>query len=108
MAVAHAERPQTPEKVRPKPADIFFPTGAVVSPDERYLFVVSANSELRYDSGAVDVLDLEGVDQIADAWVTSDTIPAGCQQDSDHRETLNCDDGGAPAPSFILADAGVR
>lgn len=99
------------EEVRPKPADIFFPTGAVVSPDERYLFVVSANSELRYDSGAIDVIDLQVVDQIADAWVARDssyTPPAGCRADSDHRETLECDDGGAPAPSFILADAGVR
>lgn len=99
------------EEVRPKAADIFFPTGAVVSPDERYLFVANGNSELRYDSGSVDVIDLQTVDQIADAWVARDTSytpPAGCRVDSDHRETLDCDDGGDPAPAFILAESGVR
>jgi len=100
------------EEVRPRPEDIYFPTGAAISPDQRYLFVANANSELRFDSGSIAVLDLETVDQIARAWVDRDRIsyvpPTGCTIDNEQRETLGCDDGGAPAPTFILPDAGIR
>jgi YVTN family beta-propeller protein len=99
------------EDVRPDPEDLFFPTGLAVSPDQRYLFVTSANSELRYDSGSLSVIDLEIVDQIATAWTgraDGYVPPTGCAVDPDDRETLVCDDGGDPAPRFILGDAGVR
>lgn len=99
------------EDVRPDPEDLYFPTGLVVSPDQRYLLVANGNSELRYDSGTLDVIDLEIVDQIADAWTARDANyapPGGCAIDPDDRETLVCDDGGDPAPRFILGDAGVR
>jgi YVTN family beta-propeller protein len=99
------------EEVRPRATDIFFPTGAAIAPTERYLFITNANSELRYDSGSVDVIDLDVVDQVAQAWVDRDASyapPGGCRVDTEQRETLNCDDGGDPAPAFILPDAGVR
>jgi YVTN family beta-propeller protein len=99
------------EEVRPRGEDLFFPTGVAISPDERYLFVTNANSELRYDSGSLDVLDLDVVDQIGGAWTGRDQTyvpPPGCAIDETQRQTLNCDDNGSPAPTFILPGAGVR
>jgi YVTN family beta-propeller protein len=108
LALALAACTANSEEVRPRAQDIFFPTGATISPDQAYLFITNANSELRYDSGSVGVVDLQEVDRIAGDWVANQTVPAGCQIDVEHRETLNCDDGGAPAPNFVLADAGIR
>ena len=87
------------------PADqLFFPTGMAVSPGDSLLFVTNANSELRYDSGSVSVIDLAAVDQVIAGWTSaSQTVPANCQQDTDHRETLVCDEA-----QFILKDAGAR
>ena len=101
------------EEVRPPASGLFFPTGISVSPSEEYLFVNNANSELRYDSGSVSVLDLGEIDRVADGWIASATIPPGCHQDTDHRETLVCNedpdsDDDLPAPPFILAEKGVR
>lgn len=91
------------EEVRPPEDQIFFPTGAAVSPDDSLLFVASANSELRYDSGSITVMDLGAVDQVSNAWTTSQTIPDGCSQDPDHIETLICDEA-----SFIKPNTGAR
>jgi len=91
------------EEVRPPEDQIFFPSGAAVSPDDALLFVASANSELRYDSGSISVMDLALVDQVAGDWTTSQTIPDGCSQDPDHIETLVCDEA-----SFIKANTGAR
>ena len=99
------------EEVRPRERDIFFPTGAAISPDDRWLFVTNANSELRFDSGSISVIDLIEVDNVIDAWVGSETVPAGCAPDTDRRETLICNEGGdesEPAPPFINGEAGVR
>jgi YVTN family beta-propeller protein len=99
------------EEVRPRERDIFFPTGAAISPDERWLFVTNANSELRYDSGSISVLDLIEVDTVIAGWLGSETVPAGCAPDTDRRETLVCNEGGdegEPAPPFINGEAGVR
>lgn len=99
------------EEVRPLAQDIFFPTGLTISPDQRFLFFTNANSELRYDSGSLDVIDLDVVDQVANAWTgrtTGYAPPTGCQVDDTQRYTLLCDDLGAPAPAFILPDANVR
>ncbi|HMG56402.1 MAG TPA: hypothetical protein VK601_23040, partial [Kofleriaceae bacterium] len=46
------------EDVRPPPDQLSFPTGLAVSPDGNALFVSNANSELRYDSGSIGVVDL--------------------------------------------------
>jgi len=91
------------EEVRPPADQIFFPTGAAVSPDDAFLFVASANSELRYDSGSITVMDLGKVDQISNDWTTSQTIPDGCSQDPDHIETLICDE-----TRFIMPNTGAR
>jgi len=91
------------EEVRPPADQIFFPTGAAVSPDDALLFVASANSELRYDSGSITVMDLGIVDQISNAWTTSQMIAPGCSQDPDHIETLICDEA-----QFIKPNTGAR
>lgn len=100
------------EEVRPIESELFFPTGLTVAPDESVAFVANANSELRYDSGAITVLDLEAVDRVIAAWNATGEIPAGddngdgepdCAQDLDRRETLVCDEA-----RFIRLHAGVR
>ena len=65
--------------------------------DQRFLFVVNANSELRYDSGSILVIDLAKVE----AAIASP--PADCSAEPDHPETLQCDEA-----QFINQDAGVR
>lgn len=90
-------------EVRPPNDQLFFPTGLAVSPDDSLLFVASANSELRYDSGTVDVIDLALVDATANDWTTSQTIPDGCTQDPGHLETLVCSE-----EKFMRPNAGAR
>ena len=102
FAVVLAGCTASSEEVRPEPDELFFPTGAAVSPDERFLFVANANSELRYDSGTVAVIDLDRVDAVANGWVTAGET-SGCEQDPDRRETLAC-----PEANFMLPDAAAR
>jgi DNA-binding beta-propeller fold protein YncE len=95
-------------EVAPHEADdptkaLFFPTAAAVSPDDAFLFVANANSELRYDSGSVIVFDLATVDQIAGDWTATKAMPAGCSPDPDHIETLVCG-----ASSALIPHAGAR
>lgn len=93
------------EEVRPPPDELFFPTGAAVSPDERFLFVANANSELRYDSGTVSVIDLNEVDRVAAEWIANGTPAADkCAMDPDHRETLACEE----EQHFIIGAASAR
>jgi hypothetical protein len=91
-------------EVEPPQNALFFPTGLAVAPNDAFLFVANGNSELRYDSGSVDVMDLGAVDDTVNAWVAGGAaIPDACIQDPDHRETLQC-----PEDLFILPDAGAR
>jgi DNA-binding beta-propeller fold protein YncE len=91
------------EDVRPPADQLFFPSGIVVSPDESVLFVANANSELRYDSGSIGVINLDAVRQVVDDWTTQGAVSSGCQTDPDHRETLICDEANLMRP-----DAAVR
>jgi DNA-binding beta-propeller fold protein YncE len=91
------------EEVRPPQNELFFPTGVAVSPDESHLFVTSANSEPRYDSGVLSAVDLAAVDAVIEGWLARDEIPAGCERDLDFGETLVCGD-----ETFLLAGKGVR
>jgi len=92
------------DEVAPDGDNLFFPTGAAVSPDDSILFVANANSELRYDSGTVGVLDLETVDVVAREWMLNGTVPSGCGPDPDHAETLLC----SREADFMRADAAAR
>ncbi len=91
------------DEVKPDPDVLFFPTGVAVSPDDSKLFVANANSELRFDSGTVGVIDLENVDAIARDWMLNGSVPADCGPDPDHRETLICSES-----IFMDGDAAAR
>jgi len=93
------------DEVGPPRAQLAFPTGMAISPDEHSLFVVNANSELRFDSGSVSVLDVDQIEAVISAWATTGAPPSGhdCTQDGDHPETLQCDESG-----FFKTDSGVR
>lgn len=94
-------------EVEPPVDQLFFPTG--MSYAGATLFVANGNSELRYDSGAIEAYDLDKVDAIALAWNASKAIPTAlddthsCSQDPDHTETLVCDE-----TYFLRAGAGAR
>jgi hypothetical protein len=62
----------------------------VVAPDDSVLFIANANSELRYDSGSISVIDLAIVEPVIQSWVDKKDTN-GCTPDTDHRETLICD-----------------
>lgn len=91
------------EEVRPPNNQFYFPTGIGVSPDDSHLFVANGNSELRYDSGSVSVIDLAYVDQVSADWTVGKNIPTDCSQDPDHTETLICDE-----TQFLNPSAGAR
>ena len=91
------------EEVQPPETALFFPTGLAVTSGDTLMFVTNANSDLRYDSGSILVFDVRKVDQIANDWTTNKNT-AGCTQDPDHTETLNCED----QTMFLMEHAGVR
>jgi DNA-binding beta-propeller fold protein YncE len=92
------------EEVAPPADELFFPTGLAVAPSEAVAFVANANSELRWDSGTIDVIDLQKIDDIAAAWTATKQLGADCLQDPDHTETMIC----AKESLFIVPDVGVR
>jgi DNA-binding beta-propeller fold protein YncE len=101
--------------VRPPENDLYYPTGAAVSPDDALLFVTNANSDLQYDSGSISVFDLAKVDQYANDWSQQKLIDTeqagdtGCQQDPDHSETLICDNTDKlVATRFMKANTAAR
>ena len=102
------------EEVRPPDDELFFPTGIAVSPDETLLFVASANSDLRYDSGVVSVVDLPTVDRDVDRLLAgqdrdeadckpSDTCPTCGPELGVFRGTVRCHER-----RYLLSNASVR
>lgn len=94
------------EDVDPEPDQLFFPTGAAVSPDGARLFVANANSDLKFNSGSISVVPLASVESVVGGWLGSrvgpdgqpvatcdDTTPPPCCRDADFTETLVCDEG---------------
>lgn len=79
------------DEVRPPADQLFFPTGIVLSPDQSALFVASANSDLRYDSGTITSFETAAIADIVAAWQADRTVPAGCAVDEGSLETLDCD-----------------
>jgi DNA-binding beta-propeller fold protein YncE len=102
-------------EVQPRSDEIFFPTGITVAPGEKVAFVANANSELKWDSGSITVLDLERAKSVIDGWTQRQDIPSDlckddddhevrcCNQDLEHAETLVCEE-----QFFINASEGVR
>jgi YVTN family beta-propeller protein len=95
------------DDVRPPTDQLFFPSGLVVAPDDSVLFVANANSELRYDSGAVSVIDLATVQSVL-ADRESGTIRDGCDPDPAHLETLICDAQIFMKRTALQQAAGIR
>ncbi len=97
--------PATSDEVRPPDDQFFFPTGMAIDEAEGSLFITNANSDLRYDSGSITVVDLDKVKQLATDWLTSGTVPAGvdCEIDNTIATTLVCNEA-----EVLVADASVR
>jgi len=101
------------DEVRPPDNQFFFPTGVEISPDESVLFVTNANSELRYDSGTVSVMDIPAVRSLVDDWLATGVVPStpdpdntknpACERDVNASHTLICNENQA-----LIADATVR
>ncbi|HTM21348.1 MAG TPA: YncE family protein, partial [Kofleriaceae bacterium] len=102
------------EDVRPPPDQIFFPSGVGLAPaatagdPEPALFVVNANSELRYDTGSVVAVDLDAVDALIATWLGGDqpADPSGCEQccipDGQTPSAINCKEAGVLVPDAIV------
>ncbi len=91
------------EDVRPPENELYFPTGMAMSPDDGVLFVTSANSDLRYDSGTIAAIDVETVDRVVTAYKTSGEIADGCTADQESTGTIECEEAG-----FLIGGGGVR
>lgn len=102
-AVAVAACTASSDEVRPPTDQLFFPTGVALTPDESSLAVANANSELRYDSGTLSLLDLALVDTVTNDWLTNQIVPDGCKRDPLSPATLECDEA-----RFIRTEGGVR
>jgi DNA-binding beta-propeller fold protein YncE len=106
--------------VEPPETQFYYPTAAAVSPDDSVLFVTNGNSDLRYDSGTVSVVDLDIVDTIAGNWTVSGTIPDNppgsncsatnadgsaqcCSPDPNNAYSLICDE-----TQFMVPNAAAR
>jgi DNA-binding beta-propeller fold protein YncE len=89
--------------VEPPEDQFFFPTAAATAPDDSVLFVTNGNSELRYDSGTVSVIDLNYADMVAANWTAAGTVPELCSGDTDHIETLICDEA-----QFMVPNSAAR
>ncbi|MBC7975555.1 MAG: hypothetical protein H7138_11285 [Myxococcales bacterium] len=92
------------DEVRPPEDVLSFPSGLAISPDESVLFVANANSELRYDSGSISVIDVGVVRAAIFGWDGGlGQAQAGCEVEAGHPETLVCDEA-----DFMVTSAGVR
>jgi DNA-binding beta-propeller fold protein YncE len=88
--------------VAPPQYTFYYPTALKVSPSERSLFVMSANSDLRYSSGTVAVLNLDAVEALTEAWLSSHTPPAGCIQIADRPEIAQCPTADGDNPTSVM------
>ena len=95
--------PAEGEEIQPPPDQLYFPTGLAVAPDSSVLFVANANSELRYNSGSIAVIDLETVRSLADEWATGAIPSADCNVDASRSRVLECNES-----EVILADSTIR
>jgi DNA-binding beta-propeller fold protein YncE len=94
--------------VAPPQYNLYFPTGLALSPDEKYLFVVNANSDLRFSAGSLQVFDLDAIDAVADKWTascaTKCVAPKDCTALGARPLVLACPltlENNMPADSFV-------
>lgn len=95
--------PASSDEVRPPGDAFFFPTGLAITPDEGSLFILNANSDLRYDSGTIAVVDLERVEALLTPWFAGDLPSGDCEVDSGIAHTLICNEAEA-----VVSDGAVR
>ncbi len=95
--------PAQGDQVRPPSDELFFVTSLHVTPDDSVLFVTNGNSDLRYDSGALVVVDLELVEDVLQSWVTSGSVTGDCFVDSTRPEVQECKE-----TQFMRPEQGVR
>jgi DNA-binding beta-propeller fold protein YncE len=79
------------EDVRPPENELFFPTGLAMSPDDSAMFVLSANSDLRYDSGTVTAIDVAAV-QSAIIARRGGMLDPSCVDDLDTPGAIECEE----------------
>ena len=85
--------PASADEVRPPDHQLYFPTGLAITPDEQTLFAVSANSDLRFDSGTILTFDIPRITSLVDQWLESgDPGLANCTPDLGFPITLICDE----------------
>jgi DNA-binding beta-propeller fold protein YncE len=95
--------PAAGEDIQPPRDQLFFPTGLTVAPDSSVLFVANANSELRYNSGSISVIDLDAVQSLTDTWATG-SVPGGdCNVDASRSHVLECNEA-----EVVNADSTIR
>lgn len=107
LALFAAGCPAGADEVRPPPDQLYFPTGMVLSPDQSQLYVINANSDLRFDSGTMVTIDVAAVAEVVDAWSggTGDNPrgAAACAPDLGFPVTLICSER-----EFIDSDKSIR
>jgi len=84
--------PASSNEVQPAPDQFYFPTGLAMTDGGRYLLVANANSDLRFDSGILGVVDLDRVETTARAWLASDEVDEGCEPGASDPSRLLCDE----------------
>ena len=104
LGLAAAACTASSSQVAPPQYDPYFPTGVAISPDEKWLFVVSANADLAWDSGTVQVVDLDKLEvaMAPGGTCTDDSTRPGarlCQTSSGSAST--------PAP-FMVEQASTK
>ena len=96
--------PASSDDVAPPPDELYFPTGLALDPTESDLYVVNANSDLRFDSGVLLVVDVEAVSEVVTAWESGEVAGGrDCTADASFPLTLICNEA-----DLIQSDRGVR
>ncbi len=84
--------PASSDDVKPPADQFFFPTGIALTADQNTLFVANANSDLRFDSGSISVVNLDRVSALVTGWIDSGTVPDDCEKDATLASILVCNE----------------
>jgi hypothetical protein len=83
----------------------YFPSGAIVDPGNKYLYVSNGNADLNYGGGTVQIVDLDRFDAAVAQFRAGDASgdAAGCTYDPLDPMVVDCDE-----TPFILAGDTVK
>jgi DNA-binding beta-propeller fold protein YncE len=101
----------TETDVAPPEYILYYPAGLAVSPSEKSLFVLSANSDLRYSGGTMTVFDLDAVEALTQtSLIHPIDPPAGCAYLGDRKQVMSCPtvDGDGQPTSVMVPHATVQ